>query len=54
MMTKQELMWAIEHAHRRMDILLDVGADSKTIAKAKKEMEKLHDLFKNKTWKEVN
>lgn len=50
MKTKQELMWAIEHAHRRMDILLDVGADSKTIAKAKKEMEELHELYK--AWKE--
>ena len=54
MMTKQEMMWAIDNAHRRLDILLVLGADSKTIAKAKKEMEKLHDLFKNKTWKEVN
>lgn len=52
MKTKQELMWAIEHAHRRMDILLDVGADSKTIAKVKKEMEELHELYK--AWKEDN
>ena len=51
-MTKQMLMWEIEHAHRRMDILLDVGADSKTIAKAEKEMARLHELYK--TLKEDN
>jgi hypothetical protein len=52
MKTKQELMCEIEHAHRRMDILLDVGADSKTIAKAEKEMARLHELYK--TLKEAN
>lgn len=49
-MTKQMLMWEIEDAHRKMDILLDVGADSKRIVEVQNEIERLHELYK--TWKE--